>query len=93
MPAVADLPPTRPRIVVLRPLPDAQGREARSLSEVAERVTSHWEDRAEELLSLLNGAGDEAFDYESVPLAPAGSVVVRYEIAGELQPLPYEWDE
>lgn len=92
MPAVADLPP-KCQVVVVRPLPDAQGREGQSLSEAAELATRHWEDRAEQLVSHLSGLDADALDYESLPLVPTGSVVVRYEFAGELQPLPYEWDE
>ncbi|MBW3539701.1 MAG: hypothetical protein KY476_05470 [Planctomycetes bacterium] len=92
MPAVADLPPQH-SVVIVRSFPEAQGCEGRFLSDAAERATSHWEDRAERLLSRLNGADDETLDYESVPLVPVGSVLVRYEIAGELRPLPYEWDE
>jgi len=92
MPAVADLPPKHCWIIV-RPLPDAQGSEGRCLSEAADRATLHWEDRAERLLSRLTGSVDDALDYNRVPLVPAGSVVVRYVFAGDIQPLPYEWDD
>jgi hypothetical protein len=91
MPAIADLP--RPRVVLICPLLEAQGAEGEFLCGMAERATSHWGDRAEEILSDLSGTDDHAMDYDGVPLASAGTVMVRYVFAGDLQPLPYPLDE
>ena len=32
-------------------------------------------------------------EYQSVPLEDAGTVLVRYEFAGDLEPIPYEWGD
>lgn len=91
MPALADLPP-QPMVVNVHSAPEAQGRDGQRLGEVAEQAFSHWENRMERLV-LENGAEDGALSYEPVPLDAGFSIQVSYRYEGELQPLPYDWDE
>ncbi|MCH7724876.1 MAG: hypothetical protein IH991_00130 [Planctomycetes bacterium] len=85
MPAVADMPP-KPIIAVVQSVLDPQGREGQSLVQEAEKAFLHWENRAERLLSIENGAEEDAFSYEHVPLTKVGTIRVRYKTAQPLKP-------
>lgn len=90
MPAIAALPP-RPPVVHVFPVADSFGEEGTYLSNAVEQAARHWEERAEWILKHSDESDE--LDYEIVPLGDAGIVRVKYEFAGEIQPLPYEWDE
>ena len=90
MPAIADLPQQSP-IVHVRPVADAFGNEGVFVCKAAERAVTHWEDRAEWILT--HSSESDELDYESVPLKVVGSIKVRCTFIGPLKPMPYEWNE
>ena len=92
MPAIADMPP-KPIIAAVQSVPDLQGREGQSLIQVAEKAFLHWENRAERLLSVQDGAEEDAFSYEHVPLTKVGTIRVRYKTAQPLKPRRFTMED
>ncbi|MBX3439829.1 MAG: hypothetical protein KF861_20230 [Planctomycetaceae bacterium] len=90
MPAVADLPP-KPAMNYLYSEAEAFGNEGEFVSKRAKHAAEHWEDRTECLLS--QSLESDEFDYQIVPLVKVGAIRVRYHFIGQIQPLPYEWDD
>jgi hypothetical protein len=88
---IADLPP-EPPVVYTMPSADAQGDAGISVSEVAEQATQHWQDRAEWIL-VNNEQEEDPYGYNSVPLEHAGTMKVKFKFIGELEPMPYDWDD
>lgn len=89
MTIIAELPP-EPAVVFTLPSADAQGDAGISVSELAEEVTRHWQERAEWILA---NSEEDPYGYNSVPLKIVGTVKVRYKFIGEIDPMPYEWDD
>jgi hypothetical protein len=89
MPAVAA--PPKPTADYFLSGADAFGDEGEFVSRAASQSARHWEDRMECLLT--QSAVTDAFDYESVPLDKVASIRVAYRFVGDLEPMPYDWDE
>jgi hypothetical protein len=87
MHAVAELPPKVPVVIT-----DALGAEGLYILKAAERAALHLEERAEWILAETE-TPDGEIDYFAVPLATVRKVRVRYKFMGELEPMPYNWDD
>jgi hypothetical protein len=56
----------------------------------AREAADHWTARPSYLLAAAHAVDN--FTYDSVPLKVVGTVKVRYQLAGKLQPQPYSVD-
>ncbi|HUG19992.1 MAG TPA: hypothetical protein VMM56_13495 [Planctomycetaceae bacterium] len=90
MPLIAELPPIR-FVAHEFPQADVFGDTGKSLTKIADLATRHWRDRVEHILS--ESENEEPPDYQSIPLQVVKSVKVRYQFAGKLKPIPYDWDD
>jgi hypothetical protein len=69
----------------------AQSQEARQVSEAAERVQQHWNERAEVLMT--DAQSTEDFSYTHLSPRPVSSVKCQYKYVGRMNPRQFPLDE
>jgi len=96
MPAIA-LPPPRSPVSLIwsilndeRSLPASQGVEGECVRRAAHEAAVHWTARPSCLLEVAHT--EDQFTYDPVPLRVVGTVKVKYQLSGRLQPQPYSVD-